>query len=51
MHLNIRKTKQPDQKTGGRPKQTYLQRGHTGGQQTHEKDAQHPSLLETCKSK
>ena len=28
---------QPDQKVGGRPKQTFLQRRHTDGQQTHEK--------------
>ena len=36
MQLNIRK-KQPNQKVGKRPKQTFLQRRHTDGQQTHEK--------------
>ena len=30
------KNKQPNQKMGGRPKQTFLQR-HTDGQQAHEK--------------
>ena len=29
--------KQPNQKMGGRPKQKFLQRRHTDGQQTHEK--------------
>ena len=28
---------QPNQKMGGRPKQTFLQRRHTDGQQAHEK--------------
>ena len=36
MQLNIKK-KQPNQKMGRRPKQTFLQRRHTDGQQTHEK--------------
>ena len=31
------KNKQPNQKVGKRPKQTFLQRRHTDGQQTHEK--------------
>ena len=31
------KNKQPNQKAGKRPKQTFLQRRHTDGQQTHEK--------------
>ena len=31
------KNKQPNQKICGRPKQTFLQRRHTDGQQTHEK--------------
>ena len=31
------KNKQPKQKMGKRPKQTFLQRRHTDGQQTHEK--------------
>ena len=31
------KNKQPNQKMGGWPKQTFLQRKHTDGQQTHEK--------------
>ena len=43
------KNKQPDQKMGIRPKQTFLQRRHTDGQDTW-KDAQHHSLLEKCKS-
>ena len=30
------KNKQPTQKVGKRPKQTFLQRRHTNGQQTHE---------------
>ena len=35
--LNIRKTNNPMKKTGRRPKQTFLQRRHADGQQTHEK--------------
>ena len=37
--LNIKKnkTKQPYQKMGRRPKQTFLQRRHTDGHQAHEK--------------
>ena len=31
------KNKQPNQKMGKRPKQTFLPRRHTDGQQTHEK--------------
>ena len=31
------KNKQPNQKVGRRPKQTFLQRRHTDGQRTHEK--------------
>ena len=31
------KNKQPNQKMGRRPKQTFLQRRHTNGQKTHEK--------------
>ena len=31
------KNKQPNQNPSGRPKQTFLQRRHTDGQQTHEK--------------
>ena len=31
------KNKQPNQKMGRRPKQTFLQRRHTGGQEAHEK--------------
>ena len=31
------KNKQPNQKVGGRPKQTFLQKRHTGVQQTHKK--------------
>ena len=40
MQLNIRKQKkykQPNQKMGRRPKQTFLQRRHADGQQTLEK--------------
>ena len=37
MQLNIKKNKQPNQKMGGRPKYTFLQRRYTNGQQTHEK--------------
>ena len=44
------KNKQPNQKVGKRPKQTFLQRRHTDGLQTW-KDAQYHSLLEKCKSK
>ena len=33
----FKKKKWPIQKTGLRTKQTFLQRRHTGGQQTHEK--------------
>ena len=31
------KNKQPNQKVGKRPKQTFLQRRHTDGYKTHEK--------------
>ena len=31
------KSKQSNQQMGGRPKQTFLQRRHTDGQQAHEK--------------
>ena len=31
------KNKQPNQKTGRRPKQTLLQRRHTDGKQAHKK--------------
>ena len=31
------KNKQPNQKMGGRPTQTFLQRRHTDGEQTHKK--------------
>ena len=33
----LQKNKQPNQKIGQRTKQTFLQRRHTDGQQTHEK--------------
>ena len=36
IQVNTRKNKQPNQKVGKRPKQTFLQR-HIDGQQTHEK--------------
>ena len=37
MQLNIKKNKQPNPKMGRRPKQTFLQRRHTDGQEAHEK--------------
>ena len=37
IQLNSRKTNITDQKVGKRPKQTFLQRTHKDGQQTHEK--------------
>ena len=37
MQLNIKKKKQPNQKMGRRPKQTFLQRRHTDGQEAYEK--------------
>ena len=33
----FQKNKRPNQKMGQRTKQTFLQRRHTDGQQTHEK--------------
>ena len=36
---------------GGRPKQTFLQRRHTDGQQAHEKITQHHLSLGKCKPK
>ena len=35
--LNFRKNKQLNQKMGRKPKQTFLQKRHRDGQQTHEK--------------
>ena len=35
--LNNNKNKQPKQKMGRRPKEIFLQRRHTNGQQAHEK--------------
>ena len=35
--IQCQKNKQPNQKMGKRPKQTFLQRRHTDGEQTHEK--------------
>ena len=43
--------KKNNQKMGRRSKQTFLQRRHTDGQKTHEKNVQHHKLLEKCKSK
>ena len=41
LQLNIKKKKKQisihNQKIGGRPKYTFLQRRHTGGQEEHEK--------------
>ena len=37
MQLNIKKNKQPNPKMGRRPKQIFLQRKHTDGQQAHKK--------------
>ena len=39
------------EKMGKRPEETFLQRRYTDGQQAHEKNAQHPWLLEKGKSK
>ena len=36
MQLNSKKNKQPNQKMGRRPQQTFLQRRHTDGQEAHE---------------
>ena len=36
MQVNIKKNKQPNPKIGRRPKQTFLQRRHTDGQEAHE---------------
>ena len=44
------KNKQPNQKVGKRPKQTFLQRRHRWLTNTW-KDAQHYSSVEKCKSK
>ena len=35
--IQLKKNKQPKQKVGKRPKQTFLQRRHTDDYQTHEK--------------
>ena len=45
------KDRQPNQRVGKRPKQTFLQRRHTKKANKHTKNAQHRSLLEKCKSK
>ena len=37
MQLNIKKNEQPNQKIGRTPKQTFLQRRRTDGEQAHEK--------------
>ena len=37
MQTNITKTNNPIKKLGRRPKQTFLQRRHTDGQEAHEK--------------
>ena len=37
MQLNIKKNQQPNSKMGRRPKQTFVQRRYTDGQQTHER--------------
>ena len=37
MQLTFRKNKRLNQKMGQKPKQTFLQRRHTDGQQSHEK--------------
>ena len=49
------KNKQPNQKVGESPKQTFLQRRHTDGQQTHEKmlnlphhSVQFSSVAQSC---
>ena len=45
------KSQPPNGKMGKRPEQIFLQWRWTDGQQAHEKNAQHPWLLEKCKSK
>ena len=37
IQLNARKTNNPIKKVGKKPEQTFLQRGHTDGSETHEK--------------
>ena len=37
MQLNIQKDKQPKQKMGRRPNETFLQRRHSDGQEAHKK--------------
>ena len=37
LQLNIKKQTTQSKKIGGRPKQTFLQRRHTDGQEAHEK--------------
>ena len=37
MQLNIKKNKQPNQKMGRRPKQIFLKKRHTDGQEAHAK--------------
>jgi len=49
VQLNNKKNKEPKQKMDRRPKQTFLQRRRTDGQQAHEKMIK--SLLDKCKSK
>ena len=49
-NTQFQKQKQPNQKLGKRPKQTFLQRRRTDGKNTW-KDAQRCSLLGKCKLK
>ena len=55
IQLNTRKNKQPNQKVGKRPKQTFLQRRRTDSKQTHEKilniahySVQFSSVAQSC---
>ena len=50
MQLNTRKINNPIKKMGQITKQTFLQRRHTNGQQTHEKML-NITLSQNCKSK
>ena len=50
-HATQYQKKQPNQKVGKRPKQTFLQRRYTRWLINTWKDAQHHSLSEKCKSK
>ena len=50
IYKQLMQHKQPNQKMGRRPKQTFLQRRHTDGQEAHEKMLS-ITKLENCESK